>query len=291
VASSSGATNSKPIAVGVTGVSGFIGGSLLEYLHKSDYLVKGFSRESNSPEICSINYKSEIDMANSFKGLRTIVHCAWVGSQRTERNQVEIQNINLEISRNLVTAANLAGVKHIIAIGSQAEFRNSLQPWMDNSFESGDDPYAAAKIESYKILRGFNGVLTWARAFSVYGKTDRRDWIVNSARLSLLNSTPIAFGSCNQPWSLTHINDFIRAVELLILNPFQGKVNIANLDAPVLSSHLLMMEQISGQKDMLSFSKEVVPSRAVYREKGAIESLGWEPRVSLRDGLGEILHE
>jgi nucleoside-diphosphate-sugar epimerase len=80
-------------------------------------------------------------------------------------------------------------------------------------------------------------------------------------------------------------------VELLVLTPFQGKVNIANLDAPVLSSHLLMMEQISGKKDMLSFSKEVVPSCAVYREKGAIESLGWEPRVSLRDGLGEILHE
>jgi UDP-glucose 4-epimerase len=291
MASSSGATNSNPITVGVTGVSGFIGGSLLEYLHKSDYMVKGFSRESNGAEIYSINYKNEIEMANSFKGLQTIVHCAWVGSQRNERNQVEIQNINLEISRNLVTAANLAGVKHIIAIGSQAEFQNGLQPWADNSFESGDDPYAVAKIGSYKILRKFDGVLTWARAFSVYGKADRRDWIVNSARLSLLNSTPIAFGPCNQPWSLTHINDFIRAVELVILTPFQGKVNIANLDAPVLSSHLLMMQEISGEKDLISFSKEVVPSRAVYREKGAIESLGWEPRVSLRDGLSEILHE
>jgi nucleoside-diphosphate-sugar epimerase len=128
MASNSGATNSKPIAVGVTGVSGFIGGSLLEYLHKSDCLVKGFSRESNSPEICSINCKNEIDMANSFKGLQTIMHCAWGGSQRTERNQVEIQNINLEISRNLVTAVTSQELNTLLLLAHKLSSEMAFNP-------------------------------------------------------------------------------------------------------------------------------------------------------------------
>jgi nucleoside-diphosphate-sugar epimerase len=124
--------------------------------------------------------------------------------------------------------------------------------------------------------------------FSVYGKSDRRDWIITRAVKCLREDIPATFGKCSKPWSLTHIEDVAIAIELLVKKEINGSVNISNLESPSLKNHLQLLQSISS-KDLFTFRPNATLERELSRTLGVIDKIGWKPILNRKERFLELL--
>lgn len=278
----------KQTKVGITGAGGFVGKELASYLITHGFMVSRFTSRKNIGDLIFLDMMEEKCMESRFAEIDVLIHLAWLGSDRKNRNIKEFQETNVSLAKNLAKAIKVTNLRHVIGIGSQDELQNGEQPWNDNSDMSPSSEYSKAKIEVYNILGEFSNNFTWARLFSVYGKYDPREWIFTNAIKSIRNNSPVQFGECSKPWSLTHVRDVSSAFEMLITNATSGKVNISNLEAPTLKDHLELLQSLSF-KNLFSFKKNDLEQREISRTPGILESLGWYPKVDRKEAFLELI--
>jgi nucleoside-diphosphate-sugar epimerase len=276
------------IKVGITGASGFIGKALISHLNSKGFSVTGFTTGESKNNLVNLDLTDEKQIGTKFADLNILIHSAWVGSDRKNRFLPEMQKRNVSIAKNIVKACKVTNISKIIGIGSQDELANGEQPWGDNSKVLPLSEYAKAKYESFSIFSEYANNFTWARLFSIYGENDQREWIFTKAINAIKNNLPITFGNCSKPWSLTHVNDVATAFEVLIKNDIKGSVNVSNLDAPYLRSHLELMQSLS-KKELFTFVKNGIPEREVSRSNGILETIGWKPSVKREEAFLELL--
>ena len=278
----------KLINVGITGAGGFIGKELFSYLTSKGFNVTGFTTSESRNNLINLDLTDEKQIESKFSDLDVLIHSAWIGGDRKNRFIPEIQKRNVLITKNIVKIHKVTKISKIIGIGSQDELINGEQPWSDNSKILPVSEYAKAKYESFNILKENIENFTWARLFSVYGESDQRDWILTKAITAIKNNLPVVFGKCSKPWSLTHVRDVATAFEMLIKHNISGTVNVSNLDAPLLRSHLELIQSIS-KKELFTFVNNDIAEREVSRSNGILETIGWKPSVEREEGLLELL--
>ena len=203
--------------IGITGANGFIGSNLFNYLSYSGFSVTGFTSNKQNTRFRYLNMFDMKEIELALGEIELLIHVAWIGSERENRNNFEIQKKNLAISKNITNLKNITKIKRIIALGSQDELRDGDQPWSDGSRIVPSSEYGKAKFESYSMLSEAFDNFSWARLFSVYGPGDSRNWIINTAVKALKRNTPTNFGLCSKPWSLTYITDVLTALEKIIM--------------------------------------------------------------------------
>ena len=124
--------------------------------------------------------------------------------------------------------------------------------------------------------------------FSVYGKNDKRDWIINNAVKAIKNNVGITFGECSKPWSLTHVNDISTAFQTILDKSLTGVVNISDLNAPSLRNHLELMQSLA-KKKLFDFELNNVNQREISVAIGVLDIAGWKASVSREEGFLELL--
>lgn len=274
--------------IGVTGANGFIGQSLVNFLISKGFSLTKFTSDSNLQKLTYVNWEDKKQLESSFGCLDVLIHLSWIGSERQFRNDRDVQQINVRRTKTLISVLNNTNISQIIAIGSQDELKDGSQPWNDNSPFSPTSEYGKAKFESFNLFNNYSSNFTWARLFSVYGKNDKRDWIIRNASVAIQNNTKLIFGSCAKPWSLTHVSDVSRAISLIIKQNLSGTVNLSALEAPTLKNHLQLLEFLSGKK-LFTFLDDSKLEREVSRSSGILESIGWLPLISREEGFLELL--
>jgi nucleoside-diphosphate-sugar epimerase len=279
------------VKVAITGAGGLIGRNLNSYLSKCGFDVVAFSSTDKFGKDFKIDLLEPDDILNKLSDFDVLIHSAWAGSERTFRNNSKIQNINIEISKNLVKSLEGSRINQLICFGSQAEFSETDSPWSDNSPKHGDSEYAFAKISSYEILKNSTLKSAWMRLFSVYGSNDDRDWVLTKAFSSIMKNKKIVFGSCRQLWSLTHVEDVANATRMIIEKEFIGELNVSDLTVEPLKNHLLLLQQLMGKDDLLFFEENDIVERALIRKPGEIEKLGWKAQVSTTAGFKRMINE
>ncbi len=277
--------------VAITGGGGLIGRNLNSYLSKCGFQVVAFSSTDKFGKDFKIDLLEPTDISNKLSDFDVLIHSAWAGSERTLRNNPKIQNLNIEISKNIVNSLKGSRVSQLICFGSQAEFSETDSPWSDNSPKHGESEYAFAKIRSYEIINNSTLNLTWMRLFSVYGSNDDRDWILTKAFSSIMKNQKIAFGPCSQLWSLTHVEDIANATRMVIEKEFVGELNVSDLSVKPLKSHLLLLQQLMSKDDLLFFEENNILERALIRNPGEVENLGWKAQVDTTTGFKRMINE
>jgi nucleoside-diphosphate-sugar epimerase len=124
--------------------------------------------------------------------------------------------------------------------------------------------------------------------FSVYGKNDKRDWIIPIAVKALKNNSSITFGGCSKPWSLTHVNDICTAFETILDKNITGIVNISDINAPSLRNHLDLLQRLA-RKEIFEFRPNNINERELSISSGILENAGWKVRISREEGFLELL--
>lgn len=259
------------------------------YLKNFGFDVTGFSSQSEFGATLDLFNPMEIE--SKLSDFDVLIHSTWAGSERISRESPEIQDLNINITRNLVESLTDSKISQIICFGSQAEFSHLDYPWTDESPMNGESKYALAKKESYELLKNSKLNLAWLRLFSVYGTGDRRDWILPNTLTSLKNNQKIALGACNQSWSLTHVEDVAQAVKRVIETKTCGKFNVSDLTSIPLRNHLLLLQELLGKHDLISFSENHILERHLIRTPGTIESLGWKPKITTTVGFKRMIDE
>jgi nucleoside-diphosphate-sugar epimerase len=278
----------KAIKIGITGASGFVGKYLSSYLTSKDFDVCRFSGFNGSNECIKVNLEDLNQLRSKFEDLDVLIHLAWIGSDRKNRNLSEVQQRNVLISKNILSVLKDTNISRVVGVGSQDELLNGEQPWSDHSKISPTTEYSRAKSECFQIFSEYFANFTWARLFSVYGKNDNRSWIISSAVKAIKQNQKVSFGNCSKPWSLTHIYDVCLAFELLLKNNVGGVVNISNIDAPILRNHLELLQDLAKTK-LFDFAFNDVLEREISRTAGTLDAIGWQPMVKREEGFLELI--
>lgn len=188
----------KPLCVALTGASGFLGSCILHYFLESGVHVRALERRTKLPfhqnlTIIPGDLRDSAALARLVEGAESVIHC---GGAVAARNAAGFFEANREGTRNIVQAAQGAGVARFLYISSMA------------AREPGLSPYAQSKLEGEQVLEG--SALQWdiIRPPAIYGPGDRQ--ILPLMRL-LQGRVGLLPGGRNARVSVIYVNDLAEA--------------------------------------------------------------------------------
>jgi UDP-glucose 4-epimerase len=192
----------------ITGVSGFIGQTLLEHVQQKYADITGLDKEMHGKEngrfarfvICDLSNKSEAE--HSCKGIDTIIHLAGEANVQA-RKEIHFRN-NYLCSLNLLQSAKRYKVNKIVFLSSIKAANNSHYGSTKYNVEKEIIQLSKTTQTSYTILR----------CAIVYGP-GMRSSIANWINLTRKKWFP-ALPKSNSSVEMIGINDLCKAIEICI---------------------------------------------------------------------------
>lgn len=198
---------------------------------------------------------------------------------------------------NVLRAAGEAGVQHVLFASSSSVYGNqSFQP-LKEEMANGQviSPYAAAKYSAESFCHAYAHIygytMTIFRYFTVYGPWGRPDMAISKFIRQLLRDEVITVYGDHTARDYTFIDDIVGGMIQALER--KGESNVFNLGAgqPVTMKQLLAELRVHFPRMRIRYELprlgDVVATWADITK--AKEKLGYEPRVSLREGLAKTV--
>jgi len=145
----------------VTGANGFVGKNLRNFLHKNKIKVLGVSRKNFRKHASEVKMTStnllEPKLQTKLKNYDALVHLIGIGRQSSKST---FEEINLNLTKNVIKACKNAGIKKIIFISGLG---------VSKSNQSG---YFVSKYKAEREIMNSGLDYTIFRASYIIGKTD-----------------------------------------------------------------------------------------------------------------------
>ena len=144
----------------ITGATGMIGITLINYLLEKNISVLAIIRENSSNKLklpqnknlkiveCNLNNLNNLDVEEC--DYDVFYHFAWDGTFGDDRNNLYKQNLNIKYTLDAVELANKLGCKTFIGAGSQAEYGRVNGIISSNTPTNPENEYGIAKLEARK---------------------------------------------------------------------------------------------------------------------------------------------
>jgi nucleoside-diphosphate-sugar epimerase len=134
--------------------------------------------------------------------------------------------------------------------------------------------------------------LTVVRYFTVYGPAGRPDMVMFRFTKWLVDGKPLHLnGDGTQSRGFSYIDDIARGT-IQALRPMGFQIiNLGGHEIITINELITLLEEITGKQAEIirhPFPKADVRSNHADTQK-ALELLGWQPRVSLRQGVSEMV--
>ncbi len=203
----------------VTGITGFVGGSVANYFASLGHEVTGIGRSDKLPSHISnkCGYM-EADIRNPLLPIEAdiIIHAAGLASDTAPLK--ELYAVNVQGTKNILDATNKT--KHFIYISSSSVYRFNRHPMKEteaglNLSELSD--YGKSKLLAEKLFPVRNkNKITILRPRAIYG---RHDQSLLPRLIKLVKGNKLILPAhLSKNISLTHIDNLILAIELCIKN-------------------------------------------------------------------------
>ena len=282
----------------ISGVSSFLGiytaKELLSQGHELYGIVRKESKNREKLEslrglqLISVDMKAfsrfaeggELALASLLpKDLDAIIHFAWDGVGSKGRENPEIQEQNLLMSKGFYQWGLQSGVKYFLFAGSQAEYgrgtRDNPEPVSAYgkaklSFSryglsggKGEEGYSFQEQERKtvdsleKTTQGKNpensqeegrkGKMAFLdlRIFSVYGIGDHESTLVQTLVQAILAGQSMDLSPCSQMWNFMEARDLARAIAFLLEGDFgSGTYDLCGKDSRPLKDYVLEIEAL-----------------------------------------------
>jgi UDP-glucose 4-epimerase len=289
----------------VTGGAGFIGANLLRQLDSShevrvfDNLVRG-SRELLPPDreidLVVGDIRDPDAVARATRGVDLVIHLAAFGSVvESVADPVENFEINARGTFEMLRGAADAGVERFVFASTGGAIMGNQDPPIDErSLPWPISPYGASKLCGEAYLHAFAGsfdihpvALRFANVYGPYS-AHKKGVITRFIRAALAGGTFEIFGDGNASRDFLHVDDLCRGILAGADSGLSDEVlHLASEKETTISelAHLIL--------DIVGSDVEVVyqPKRPGEVERNfaradrARELLGWEPQLSLREGM------
>ena len=152
--------------------------------------------------------------------------------------------------------------------------------------------YAEALTMAYHSQQGLDTAIV--RIFNTYGNKMRPNdgrAIPTFVRQALANEPITIYGDGSQTRSFCYVDDLVRGIVLLAESREHLPVNLGNPDERTLLELAEVIKRLTGTSSEIVF--EALPVDDPQQRRPDItrakQVLGWQPEVSLEDGLGRLL--
>lgn len=261
----------------ITGSTGFIGTSLIQYLADKDIEIYAITRPSskrmsNIPRHhrvhiiecaldnlsnCYINIPPQNELDCVF------YHLGWDGATGTFRNDQALQEKNVIYSLDAVRLAHRIGCTLFVDAGSQAEYGIVQSTITEDTPCKPFSAYGKAKLQMYyenrKLTQQLGMKYIHLRILSVYGEQDHPNTLVISSMRKLQANEPIDMRSGGQKWNYVYVKDAARQIAELSAFAFSNDnfhyevYNIASNDTRQLQDFVTVMKDICQSSSILNF--------------------------------------
>lgn len=287
----------------VTGGAGFIGSHLVDALVSKGHdvaVVDNFStgkRENLNPKaiVFECDIRNWQEMQPAFSGIDYVFHCAALPRVPFSfKMPVLTHSVNVDGTLNVLALSLAAKVKKVIYSGSSSVYGNQrVLPLKEDMPVWPLSPYGLQKYvgerscEFFHVAHGLKTVSL--RYFNVYGPRQADDSPVIGVFLKAAKAmkTSIIDGDGQQSRDFTHVSDVVRANILAMESERVGEGEIINVGFG--RSH-----GINQVARMIGGSYRPGPERpgdvrhTLADRSKAKRLLGWEPKVSLAEGIAEL---
>ena len=292
----------------ITGAAGFIGSHLANCLAREGHTVRGVDDLSTGdPASLSEDIHFTRGDINDRPKLWTLlqeVDCVYHLAARVVVPESvlyprEYNTVNVGGTVTLMEAMRDVGVRRVVFVSSGAIYGDQLvQPVNERMAPNPRSPYAVSKLAAEYYIRTIGelwGIETVClRVFNAYGPRQHMPpvhgpVIPNFLKQATQNGTLVISGDGNQTRDYIYVDDIVNALVAAATAPEinQQIINIGSgRDTSVRELVHLVVEVTGGNPEMVySPRNERGPARMCADISLAREKLGYQPQVSLRQGL------
>jgi GDP-L-fucose synthase len=237
-----------------------------------------------------------------------IVAAARVGGiYANSTEQADFLFENVMIAANVIHAAAQNNVEKLLFLGSSCIYpRMAEQPireesLLTSSFEPTNEGYALAKVVGVKLCelyrRQYGRNFISAMPTNLYGEGDNYHpmnshvipGMMRRFHEAKLASAPqvVVWGTGSPRREFLHVEDLARAVEVLMQTYEEAQtINVGTGSDIMIRDLAHLMAEVTGYSGEIVFDSskpDGVPRKVLDTRR--ITRLGWQPRISLRDGL------
>lgn len=291
----------------ITGSAGFVGSHLTEKYVKQGYPVYGIDNFS-SGNIMNIrhlldhsNFKLIVgDIRNRklindvMRKVDMIFHLA--AQIHVDRSYIEPRltyDVNVMGTQNILEAARLHDVKVVYASTSEVYGSAQYAPMDEKHPLNATHPYGASKLAADRMCHAYNNTygmgIEIMRCFNTFGPRQRDvgygGVISIFTRRVLNNLPPIIYGKGSQTRDYTYIDDVVKAYDEITGS--DTPINFGTGREVKIKDLAQVIIDISGKKLKAVHIEPRIGEidRLVADASKAKENLGWEPKVTLEEGL------
>jgi UDP-glucuronate 4-epimerase len=285
----------------VTGAAGFIGSHLAEALTSAGHEVVGFDcftdyyDQALKEENASGLDVRRVDLAEDeldFTDLDGVFHLAGQPGVRSFGDVFPLYlRRNVLASQRVFEAAARDGARVVFASSSSIYGAAERYPTPEGTEPRPLSPYGITKLASEHLAtayaREFGLDCVTLRYFNAFGPRQRPDMAFTRIVFALVGGTRFdLYGDGAQSRGWTYVADVVDAT-IVAMERGVGTYNVGGAIEASMNETIALLEGISGRT--LDVSREpAVPGdqRRTRADTTRIRSeLGWEPRISLEDGL------
>jgi UDP-glucuronate 4-epimerase len=285
----------------VTGAAGFIGSHLAETLLGAGHEVVGIDcfTDYYDPELKRENARlldvQRLDLAEDeldFAGFDGVFHLAGQPGVRSFGDVFALYlRRNLLATQRVFEAAARDGVKVVFASSSSIYGAAERYPTPEDTPPHPRSPYGITKLACEHLAaayeREFGLDCVVLRYFNAFGPRQRPDMAFTRIVFALADGTRFdLFGDGEQSRGWTYVADVVDGT-IRAMRDGQGTYNVGGALEASMNETIALLEEISGRTLDVSRGPAVPgDQRRTNADTTRIRTeLGWEPRVSLEDGL------
>lgn len=294
----------------VTGGAGFIGSHLVEALIHAGHEVRVLDDFSTGkPEnlahlpirVQRDSILNERAVAEAVRGAEAVFHlAALVSVPASFADPAGCLRLNTEATLALAQAAKAAGVRRFQFASSSAIYGAAEEvPIPEDAAPRPQSPYAESKLQAEKGLAALNEPgfqCVSFRFFNVYGPGQRDDspysGVISRFRRQMIRGEPLTVhGDGRQTRDFVYVTDVVAALMAAAEQQVQEPLNVGTGTAVNLLRLIELLEGLAKREARVQHEPQrpgdvrfsCADIRRIQRE------LGWQPRVTLGEGLARML--
>lgn len=290
----------------ITGAASMIGAALVEECLKNHVEVLALVRKASAhrdrlPQSALLTVREcsleELALLTDVEGYDVCYHLAWDYTAKASRDNPALQERNIRYTLDAVELAKRAGCRCFIGAGSQAEYgpvEGIISPDTEArpQISYGIAKYAAGKL-SRKLCDSYHMVHVWARVFSVYGRNDNADTMLDYAIRQFIKGETAYFSAAVQPWDYLHEKDAGRIFYLLGEKCEASKVYcVASGESHPLKEFIIKMKDAFGEEAECKFAEAAADGK-VYGLQADITELvrdiRYKPQTAFAEGIADMI--
>lgn len=303
----------------VTGAGGFIGSHLCSKLLDQGANVTAMLHYNSRSDWCNLEFldqekkdslrviKGNIE-DSSFMDLNTKNHdvvfhlAALIGIPYSYEAPLSYVKTNIQGTVNVLEAARKNNIGLIINTSTSETYGTAIYSPIDESHPmQGQSPYSATKIsadmlaESY--YNSFETPVITVRPFNTYGPGQSARAVIPTIISQLLTKDKIILGGLSPIRDFTYVDDTARGFICAVNNSDRiGEVINLGFGKGITIEDVskLIMKLTGIEKDIYCEESRVRPKNSevfhlISNNDKAKDLIGWEPEISLEDGLSETI--